>query len=378
MKEAERKKPEHGGGISAGIRMDFSANLNPLGMPACVRGAVAAVSDGWERYPDPDGRSYCEALAAHLSPLCTGGEDGAADPPGDLPARIVPGNGAADLIYRIVQALHPRRALLPVPAFSEYEKALREGGCGQIDFLALTPEQNFDLPEDFAARIDGNVDIVYLCQPANPSGRLIDPALLRQIVRRCAACGTTLIVDECFLPFVPEAASRSALRFMGSGADLVVLSAMTKFFSIPGLRLGFCVCARRETAEKIRGAGQYWSVSAPALAAGEAILSDPDLEQYAARTRRLVAEERPFLTEGLQAAGITVIPSAANFVLCHSDPPLYGWLLREGILIRDCANFRGLSEGWQRIAVRTHEENAALLRTLAEQRRTEASWHIRS
>ena len=340
------KRPLHGGcGSPEDIKMDFSANLNPLGMPACVKAAVMESADAWQRYPDPHCRALREALAAYFS--CSA-------------QRIVIGNGADDLICRIAAAFRPAKALVPAPTFSEYEKALRQGGADVVHYT-LRQEDTFNVTRDIMSAIDTDIDMVFLCSPNNPTGRLISLPMLEDIAMRCEENGAILVVDESFVPFTAAGDGYSALRLMGWYRDIIVLRSFTKLFAVPGLRLGYCICGRSSDARNIAITGQYWSVSAPALSAGEAILKDPETEGYIKQTRDLIATERAYLQQELTQAAVTVIPSDANYLLCYSKKPLYASLLENGILIRDCANFRGLSEGWFRIAVRTHEENAQLM-----------------
>ena len=340
------ERPLHGGcGSPEDIKMDFSANLNPLGMPACAKRAVIESADAWQRYPDPYCRSLREALAAHFS--CSA-------------QRIVIGNGADDLIFRIAAAFRPAKALVPAPSFSEYEKALRQSGADVVHYT-LRQEDSFNITRDIMSTIDTDIDMVFLCSPNNPTGRLISLPMLEDIAMRCEENGAFLIVDESFLPFTSAGDGSGALRLMECCRDLIVLRSFTKIFAVPGLRLGYCICGRSSDARNIANTGQYWSVSAPALAAGEAVLKDPETMVYIKQTQDLIARERAYLQQELTQAAITLIPSDANFLLCYSEMPLYERLAAEGILIRDCANFRGLSEGWFRIAVRTHEENAQLM-----------------
>ena len=181
------KRYEHGGNTDPEqIRYDFSANINPLGMPTAVRQAVIQSADDCIRYPDPQ----CLALGKALA-----GEHGVS------PQQIVCGNGAADLIYRLAAALRPKKALLSAPTFSEYEKALAENGCG-IRFIELKEAEDFRYPDTLPDMVTIDIDLVMLCSPNNPTGTTIAPALLEKLVLRCIKLGIALAVDECFLPFV--------------------------------------------------------------------------------------------------------------------------------------------------------------------------------
>lgn len=337
--------PEHGGAHSADA-LDFSANLDPLGMPENVRAALIRSVGDWERYPDPDCAELTEKLAERL---CVSAE------------QIVCGNGAADLIYRIVGAVRPKKALIAVPCFSEYDKALREYGAEVIEY-PLSENSGFALDETLSGVIGERLisgDLLILASPNNPTGRVIPRDILEEICGECAKRGVIFLCDECFWGFAENAAS--SLEFMNS--CVIKLSAFTKTFALAGLRLGYAVFGGAGIAEAVRRRGQYWSVSAPAQVAGIAALDSGD---YLERSRRLISEQRAILTEELSALGIKVFPSDANFLLLKTEIPLYEPLYERGMIIRRCANFRGLDEKYYRIAVRTAEENARLLAAVKE------------
>ena len=326
---------EHGGNIyGKDIRLDFSANLNPLGMPASVKNAAAAAVCGCDRYPDPFCRKLTEKLSAHEN----------------IPAEnIVCGNGADDLIYRIVHAVRPESAVIGKPTFSEYAKALREAGCAVSEYA----------PGDISASLVDSTDMVILCNPNNPTGTLTGCGKLKEICEKSLEKNIIFLCDECFIDLCKDAEKNSAKQYMNK--NVIVLKAFTKTYAMPGLRLGYALFGDTGLAAKVRGTGQFWSVSAVAQAAGEAAL---DEREYVAGAVELIAEERRYLSEMLKSCGFTVCPSDANFILFRCDVPLDAMLLNEGILIRNCVNFDGLGEGYFRIAVRTHEENKMLAETM--------------
>jgi threonine-phosphate decarboxylase len=342
---------EHGGDWAGflekyGTRpLDFSASVSPLGLPAGARAAAEAALAEADRYPDPLCRELTSALAAFHGV------------PADM---IVCGAGAADLIHRLGRAVRPGRALIPVPAFSEYERALAPWGC-EILRYTLTEKNGFKLDADFLSALASGPDLVILCEPANPTGLATDPALLKRILARCRELKILLAVDECFLPFLEDAEERSLISELGPGG-LVIFRAFTKFYAMAGLRLGYCLTDEPGLAGKLAGCGQPWAVSGPAQAAGIAALRDA---AYAKAVRKTVREQRAFLAEGLAGLGFKVLPGEANFLLFFSkDPALGEKLARVGILIRDCRNFPGLCPGWFRAAVRTFPENETLLKAL--------------
>lgn len=343
----------HGGDVySARQKMkqeplDFSANINPMGMPP---GAVRAAADALQQctqYPDPLCRELRAALAAYEG----------------IPAeQIVCGNGAADLIFRIVAATHPQRALLLEPTFAEYEQALRSMDCS-IAYFPLQESEGFVLPEAFLQQLTPEINLLFLCNPNNPTGRTVSPALLQEIWKRCEEAGILLVVDECFNEFLEHPEQNTLKDVLETGANAVILKAFTKSFAMPGLRLGYGLCGNRDLAERIFSCGQPWGVSIPAQAAGVAALQE---QGYLERMRRLIQTERRWLSENLARLGLCVFPSEANYILFRTETEIS---LRErmeqrGVLIRACGNYRGLDDRYYRIAVRGHDENERLIAAL--------------
>lgn len=330
---------EHGGDIfGRDILYDFSANLNPLGMPESVKKALENSVMEWEKYPDP----YCRRLTKKLS-----------ERENFPPENIVCGNGAADLIYRIVQAVRPKKAVICAPSFGEYAKALRQNGC-EISPYFLSEKSGFALDSGITDLLDKTVDMLILCTPNNPTGRTTESGLLREICAKCEENDIIFLCDECFIDFAENASGAEC--FMNK--NTVILKAFTKIYAMAGLRLGYALFGSEILAGKVRETGQFWSVSATAQTAGEAAL---DEKNYLQKTAELIKIEREYLTEDLRRFGFRVYPSEANFILFYADLPLDEMLLREKILIRSCENFIGLSKGFFRIAVRSHDENTALI-----------------
>ena len=342
------------GGDWAGYRaefgcdaLDFSANVSPLGLPAGVAAAITNALPTADRYPDP----LCRELRAALA--------GAEGVPADW---ILCGNGAADLIFRLALAVRPRRALLPAPTFAEYEAALQTVGCA-VQRVFLREENEFAVTEEFIDAVTPETDIVFLCQPNNPTGQVMPPALVERLVRRCAECGAVLVVDECFLDFLPDRDAWTAKQLLRDAPQLIILKAFTKLYAMAGVRLGYALCGDATLLEKMRGAGQPWAVSSLAQAAGLAALQET---AYAGAVRALIAEQRPRMAAGLRALGLRVMDGQANYLLFRATPDFGEKLRRRGAVVRSCANYPGLDAAWYRTAVRTAEENTRLLQIMGE------------
>ncbi len=332
----------HGGDIYAGdVRLDFSASVSPLGTPKSVIDALTRVLPELYHYPDPRCRALVQAIAEFER----------------VPQeRILCGAGASELIYAYCEAVRPKRAMVLAPTFSEYAIALQRTGC-EIVRHTLAAEQNFDLQEDLLPRLSREgIDALFLCNPNNPTGRLIADDLLEEILRICREKNIALFVDECFLSL-----SDGGVDLTPSLSDfpqLFILKAFTKSFGMAGLRLGYGLSADEALLRKMSAAVPPWNVSTLAQAAGVAALGDAE---FLEKNRTIIRAERPWLEEKLRKFGFWVCPSQVNYILFRGDVGLTEQLRARGVAIRDCANFEGLTSGWYRVAVRQYEENEQLI-----------------
>lgn len=341
-------KNPHGGEVySHPVEIDFSANINPLGTPGAVTEAVRRSLPLLGQYPDPHCRQLVEKIAQYE---------------GIDPDWVLCGNGAAELIYSLCAAVRPKRVLVPMPSFSEYRDALTANGA-QIECFFLREEEDFALTEDFLLALENfRGEMVMLCSPNNPTGQIMPMELLKKILKIARKKGMFLFLDECFLDLALEYSS-SAKALLEKYRNLFILKAFTKSFAMPGLRLGYCLCANADLLKTMSRNTQAWNVSLPAQMAGIAALEEGD---YLAQARILIDEERRRMEAEMQALGLRCIPSRANFLLFQSPVPLYGALLNRGIQIRDCANYPGLGDNWYRVAVKLPEQNRALLNAMEE------------
>jgi threonine-phosphate decarboxylase len=341
---------QHGGDLYAYPHdlLDFSVNVNPLGLPPAIREAAKQAIDHCAQYPDPQ----CRALRAALSEY--------EQVP---PSQIVFGNGAADLIFRLVQILRPKRALLTVPSFSEYEQALNAADCA-LSYHKLQPEDQYELNDRILLQLTEQVDLCFLCNPNNPTGRLIKKDVIRRIAAQCCQNHITLVLDECFIDFLEHSEAASMKSELNEYPNLILLKAFTKTYAMAGLRLGYALCADEALIRRLHESAQPWSVSIPAQEAALAALTQTD---YLEEARSIIQTERPYLEQALTEFGFSVVPSQANFILFRTDDTaLMEKLLHQNILIRSCANFRGLDHHHYRIAVKTHAENEQLIHAIAQ------------
>ena len=286
----------HGGDVyggNAGL-LDFSVCLNPAGAPQPV---LRAAQEGVLRqgYPDPQCRGLVRAAAQR---------DGVEE------SMVLWGNGCADLIDRFSLSLRPKKAILLAPTFGEYRRALEGVDC-QIEEVHLSQENGFVPDEALLEAIVPGAELVFLCDPNNPTGRLMDEILLHQVLSRCRQVGAMLAVDQCFLELT--AARPDRLTDQLAGGNLILFRALTKSYALAGLRLGYCLCGDRALLEQMAHILQPWPVSIPAQMAGECALQSFHhwpFEQFA-----MIEQEREKLKAALEELGLWVCPSESCFLL---------------------------------------------------------------
>lgn len=340
------------GGLAPEAIIDFSASINPLGIS---RAALRAVENGkalLTAYPEP----YAAELVAELARYH-----------GMPAANMIAANGSNELIYLIVQALRPRRALIVEPAFGEYRRALEAVGC-VVDDVVLKPSDDFSFDvEKFHEKIkDNGYDICFITNPTSHIGGLIPRADICKVIEQCRGDGVFLVIDEAFCDFTEGGSCKAEA---GAGDGLIVLRSMTKFFAMAGLRLGYAV-ASENIIERLASLRPTWSVNLPATLAGIASLRD---RSYIEQTRGWFKAERPYMEALLGGIrGVRVFPGDANFFLCGLDVTATGveapgsLLLSRGVLIRDMTGVRGLGSGYFRVALKSRADNELLAALLQE------------
>lgn len=346
----------HGGDIySRQIRLDFSVNGNPLGMPDAAVQAIHEAVQHVGEYPDIAAAALAGAVSRMLS-----GECGR-----EIPKEyLLFGNGASEFFLAVVHALKPQNIVIPVPSFYGYEYAAEAAGS-HIKYVYLPENAGFCPGQELLQALTPDTELLFLANPNNPTGQLMKVEYLHQLLEYCRQQGTVVVLDECFMEFCETDRERpkSMLGEIGQYENLLLVRAFTKSFAMPGVRLGYLVCSNVELREKIHRQLPEWNLSVFAQRAGVACAEQS--EQYLRDTVEYVKNEREYLRKGLEALGIRVVSGEADFLLLHTTQPIYDRLLAKGILIRNCENFRGLGAGYYRIAVKKHEENELLLQELA-------------
>lgn len=342
----------HGGDIYRNnVKYDFSVNLNPLGMPSEVRWVLTEAALHANKYPD----IIHEQLKQQTSDIFSCSKD-----------IIVYGNGASELLMAICHAYMPKKALMIAPSFSGYKSAIKGAApkC-RIIYHYLSDENDFVVYHSIIEKlIVEKPQIFFLTNPNNPNGMLLDKQLLDEIIDTCDRIGTLAVVDECFLPLTGKEKEYSLAYDVTRYKSLIVLRAFTKTFAMPGVRLGYMLCSKRNIAQTVESHLPEWNLSIFAQMAGAECLKHLDSIDEAVR---LIETERGYLMEGMRRLGIVVFHSDANYILFRCERnDLVEALLEYGILIRDCSDYDGLEEGYYRIAIRQHNENSGLLSALED------------
>lgn len=337
------KQFEHGGQIynadgSTGNFLDFSANINPLGISEKIRAAIIENLDGVKNYPDPNATELKAAISKRYKVP---------------PENLILLNGAAEFFYLYLNVTRPQKVLIPVPSFSEYERAARAINA-EIKYFYTRADENFCI--DIKKLLAQDSDLIILGRPNNPTGNLISLDEIKTL-----SADKNILVDESFIDFLDV---ESARNFVSE--KITTVQSLTKIFAIPGLRLGFAV-AEKNLAEKLNAAKDIWNVNFLAQKAGVAALSD---EKFFSDTKNWLSIEKKYFVERLKKfPRLQVFEPAVNFVLMKFDTAELAQtvlknLRSEKILLRSCENFAGLDARFLRSAIRTRAENLKLLDAL--------------
>lgn len=337
-------------GEAGGTFLDFSANINPLGPPPGVLELLGTALSTIVAYPDPGHRTLKKLLAESL------GVDS---------SWLTVGNGAAESMALLLLAIAPQKVGIVEPCFSEYRQLSEQFGA-EVLTVQGTKEQHYRAGVEEISGLLEKAELLFLGQPNNPNGVQYGMDELRLLAQKAEDCGAYLAVDEAFIDFIPEEERNTLLPELDRYPHTILVRSMTKFYAIPGLRLGFSI-SHPELAAAMSGKQVTWSVNALALLAGEACLTSG--REYEQRTRALILAERENLRQGLMQLGCDVPPGEANFLLCGLPSPwsaaeMQSRLGRVGILVRSCAMYPGLGAGHIRVAVKGHEDNARLLKQM--------------
>lgn len=321
--------------------IDLSANINPFGPPPGVWGSLQESLKDIVSYPDPESFALRTALSSQF---------------GQPIDEIMVGNGAGELIFTIVNALKPRKVAIPLPTFSEYERAARSVGA-EVCYIPLGAEgwNKYHFSDKQWLDYLKGCDLLFLCSPHNPTGSVLQLETLEQILKLTKEIDCKILFDESFFDFLPEELRKSARSYLTTNEHLIVLYSLTKFFSLPGLRLG-SVFASETMLTQFEQYRDPWSVNVLAQSAGIAALQEL---KFSNEVREKIKESRAYFYREFESSGFTnlrLLPTSVNFSLIEiinsSTTELIRHLGNNGVLVRDCRNFAGLSGNFIRVAIK--------------------------
>ena len=379
----------HGGNIYKIFReknikeiLDYSSNINPYGIPDSLKKRITENLEILERYPDPDYIELRQKLA-HLNKV-------------DI-SNIILGNGAIEIIFLFMEVINPKKILIVSPTFGEYERAVKaterlenssvlgdsdkkkndKNNCGkqkiEIEYFELKESDDFKLNiHNLKNELEKKYDLLIICNPNNPTGKFLKLDETEEILKECNKYNTKLFIDEAFIDFLEDGIKESIINTKENKQNLFVTRAFTKFFAIPGLRLGYGVYFDKNLEKEISEKKEPWSVNNIAEMAGLTVLDDTE---YIEKTLKWIEEEKIYMYEKLnKISGIKVYETEVNFITGKIDEKLFSEglnvkILREkmiekGILIRDASNFKFLDERFFRLAIKNRKNNDRVIETL--------------
>ena len=378
----------HGGNIYKIFReknikeiLDYSSNINPYGIPESLKKRITENLEILERYPDPDYIELRQKLA-HLNKV-------------DV-SNIILGNGATEIIFLFMKVINPKKILIAAPTFGEYERAVKateisgdtvslsssngdnkniENKKIEIEYFELKESDDFKLNiGNLKNELENKYDLLIICNPNNPTGKFLKLAQTEEILKECNKYDTKLFIDEAFIEFLADGMKESIINTEENKKNLFVTRAFTKFFAIPGLRLGYGMYFDKELEKKISEKKEPWSVNNFAEMAGSTVLDDAE---YIEKTVKWIAEEKKYMYEKLnEISGMKVYETEVNFITGKIDEKLFSEglnvkilrekMLEQGILIRDASNFKFLDERFFRLAIKDRASNERVIEAMKE------------
>ncbi|WP_028863182.1 pyridoxal phosphate-dependent aminotransferase [Psychromonas aquimarina] len=330
--------------------LDYSANINPLGVPRSFTNALTEHRYALDIYPDPDYVDLRQSLAEFSNVEME---------------NVLVGNGATEMIFLFFKALKASKALIIGPTFAEYARAAESAGT-QIDYFILDSCDGFKLDMQLLeAQIKQGYQVLTLCNPNNPTGNLLDLQTLKQIIKLCEENQVQLLLDEAFIEFVDSGFQKSAVIFQSP--SVFIIRALTKFFALPGIRLGWAVSFNEALNARIGQIREPWSVNCFAELAGITVVKD---QTYINDSIAWITNEKRVFRNLLKSLkGIEVFATECNFILLRLPMPLCAqqcrqYLLKEGVIVRDAGNFIGLDSRFIRVAVKDAPSNKRLYQLL--------------
>lgn len=340
---------KHGGYFGKEEIIDFSVNINPLGVSEKVIKKVHEVLGDIIKYPEIDGKSTRNIIAEKL----------------DFKSEeIILGNGATELIYLFARAIKPKKVLIIQPTFNEYKRAFKLNEATVVNFINKW-EDDFDIDIDSLILKIRNEKpkVLVLCNPNNPTGGQIKLNKLKIILEELNKINSYMLLDESFIDF----SENKSLESLINNYNIFILRSMTKYYAIPGLRLGFGL-GNKKLIDLLNAYKEPWTINSLSLSIVESLLDD---YEYINKTKEWYVKEKEYLYQEIKKLDkIKIYESDTNFFICKLEnsksKELNDFLLNEKIYIRTCEDFIGLDETFFRIAVKNHYDNVKLIESLRE------------
>jgi threonine-phosphate decarboxylase len=340
-------------GIKKEDIISFSANVNPLGISYRLRNELSTHLDAITSYPDREYTSLRQSLASYVQ---TDAQN------------ILVGNGSTELIALVIQYIHPKKALIVAPTYSEYEHEISI--CkGELQYFPLQEEDDFALNlTQLEEALCQDVDMLILCNPNNPTSTQIDRKKMTLILDTCRKKDIFVMIDETYVEFCEEPEEITSIPLVTQYHNMIILRGISKFFAAPGLRLGYAICGDRELLSALNHKKNPWTINSLAAVAGEIMFQD---SSYIQQTRQLIQSERSRICHILDDChDIHYYHPHANFILLHllnekiTSDALFDTAIRQGLMIRDCSTFPFLDNHFIRFCFMMPEDNNRLLQVL--------------
>lgn len=325
--------------------LDYSSNINPLGIPESFKEAVMENFSNVEKYPDPEYVALRTAIGEY----------------NEIPMEnVIVGNGATEILFLYMKSLNIKKAMIVSPTFAEYERALKVAGK-EVEFFQLREEENFTLNIERLLNEIKDCDLVVLCNPNNPTGQFISLEKIDELSKELEKLDKKLFIDEAFIEFIKNWENKTAKLLKRK--NIFILRALTKFFAMPGIRLGYGLTYDKNILESMKRKREPWSVNTFAELAGIIMLND---NEYILKTEAWINEEKEWFFQELnKIENIKVFKSESNFILVkllNEKANIFRKkMIEENILVRDCSNFVFLNDSFIRLAIKDREKNKRVI-----------------
>jgi len=323
--------------------IDFSASINPYGIDPNLKDILKESIDILVHYPNQD-YSEIKALISRkhdVSEEC-----------------IYLGNGANSIIFRLFSIFDKELNIcIPTPSFETYRLAAESVSANTVYY----DMNRFKITNEIFDILSDNIDVLVLTNPNNPTGYLIEEELLQRLLEYCKAENIFVLLDECFLEFVLDGEKYSQISNLLKYTNLAILRSLTKLYAFPGLRFGYLLTENKKIIENLNKLTPSWDINTLALEAAKFSLTQ-DMSQVVLK----IQKEKSILLKNLKSVGIEVFDSKANFLLCRYKKNLSNALLNQGVIVRDCSDYRGMDDTYFRVAVKTNSDNMILFKNIKE------------